>query len=77
MITFKITNTAGFDHDFFIGTPDQLSNNQTTGLPGLAAFESGTQTFTYTVDDNTANLQFACSLPGHYPLMHGTFNVQP
>ena len=76
-LTFAITNSAGFNHDFYIGTADQLSNNQTAGLPGVAPFESGTQQFTYTVTDATANLQFACTVPGHYGTMHGTFNVQP
>jgi uncharacterized cupredoxin-like copper-binding protein len=76
-VTFQITNSAGFDHDFYIGTADQLSNNQTAGLPGVPAFSTGTQQFTYTVTDGTATLQFACTLPGHYPTMHGSFNVKP
>jgi uncharacterized cupredoxin-like copper-binding protein len=54
-----------------------LSTDQTTGLPGVPMFASGTQQFTYMVTDATAKLQFACTVPGHYPLMHGTFNVQP
>ena len=76
-VTFQITNTAGFDHDFYIGTADQLQNNQTAGLPGVAPFSTGTQQFTYTVTDATATLQFACTLPGHYNTMHGSFTVQP
>jgi uncharacterized cupredoxin-like copper-binding protein len=76
-VTFQITNSAGFDHDFYIGTPDQLKNNQTAGLPGVPAFSSGTQQFTYTVTDATATLQFACTLPGHYVTMHGSFTIQP
>jgi uncharacterized cupredoxin-like copper-binding protein len=76
-VIFKITNSAGFAHDFYIGTPDQLSTNQTSCLTGIPSFESGKQQFTYTVTDDTANLQFACTLPGHYQLMHGTFNVTP
>jgi len=76
-VHFKITNSAGFDHDFYIGTPDQLSQNQVSGLPGIPTFQSGTQEFDYTVTADTANLQWGCSLPGHYPLMHGTFTVEP
>lgn len=76
-VTFQITNSAGFSHDFYIGTADQLSPNQTAGLPGVAPFDSGTQQFTYTVTDATATLQFACTLPGHYSTMHGTFNLTP
>lgn len=65
------------DHNFYIGPAAQLEDEQTTGLPGIPTFESGTQEFTYTVTADTANLEFACSLLGHYPVMHGTFNVQP
>ncbi len=76
-LTFQLANSAGFSHNFYIGTADQLSTNQTAGLPGVAAFDSGTMQFTYTVTDATATLQFACTLPGHYSTMHGTFNVTP
>ena len=71
-ITFQITNTAGFTHDFYIGPTDKLSQNQTAGLPGVPEFQSGTQTFTYTVTDETATLQFGCTVPGHFAVMHGT-----
>jgi uncharacterized cupredoxin-like copper-binding protein len=75
-ITFRITNTAGYDHNFYIGPPEQLSTNNTAGLSGIPAFTSGTQEFQYTVTAETANLEFACTLPGHYPSMHGTFVVE-
>jgi hypothetical protein len=76
-IHFKITNTAGFQHDFYIGPPDQLGQNLVSGLPGVPSFDSGTQEFDYTVTADTANLQFGCSLTFHYPTMHGTFTVEP
>lgn len=77
-VTFEVTNTAGFAHNFYIGSPDKLSSNQTAGLSGIPDFTQGTKTLTYTVTADTANLQFACTLPGHYPTMHGTFElVQP
>jgi uncharacterized cupredoxin-like copper-binding protein len=76
-VHFKITNSAGFDHDFFIGPADQLGQNLVAGLPGVPSFTSGTQEFDYTVTADTANLQWGCSLPGHYPTMHGTFSVAP
>ncbi len=74
-VTFKITNTAGFDHDFFIGPPDKLSGNDVTGLQGIPAFDSGTQELTYTVPADVTNLEFACTLPGHYPSMHGSLTA--
>jgi hypothetical protein len=71
-----VTNTAGFDHDFFIGPPDKLSGNNTEGLQGIGAFSSGTQELTFTIPSEVSNLEFACTLPGHYPSMHGTFSKQ-
>ena len=74
-MTFKITNTAGFSHDFYIGPPDKLSGNDVTGLQGIPAFDSGTQELTYTVPADVTNLEFACTLPGHYPSMHGSLTA--
>jgi uncharacterized cupredoxin-like copper-binding protein len=76
-IHFVINNTAGFDHDFFIGTADQLSQGTTSGLPGVPPFQSGSQKFDYEVTADTDGLQFACTVPGHYQSMHGTFKVVP
>ena len=76
-VHFRITNTAPFQHDFYIGPGDLLGQNLVAGLPGLASFDAGTQEFDYTVTADAANLQWGCSLPGHYPNMHGTFTVEP
>ncbi|MCY7418761.1 MAG: multicopper oxidase domain-containing protein [Chloroflexi bacterium] len=76
-IHFVISNSAGFDHDLYIGTADQLMQRDVAGLPGVPAFTTGTLEFDYTVTPATAGLQFACTVPGHYPLMHGTFTVEP
>jgi hypothetical protein len=74
--TFRITNDAGFAHNFYIGPPDRLAANDVSGLPGVADFVEGTQEFEYTVDEETASLEFACTVPGHYQPMHGTFTVE-
>jgi uncharacterized cupredoxin-like copper-binding protein len=76
-VHFVIDNTAGFAHDFFIGPPDALAQNQIGGLPGIPEWSSGIQEFDYVVTADTANLEFACTLPGHYPMMHGTFTLVP
>lgn len=73
--TFQISNTAGFAHDFYIGTPDDLKAGNTGNLKGLAQFVSGTQSFTYTFD-SAGPLGFGCTLPGHYQSMNGLFNIQ-
>lgn len=76
-VHFVLDNTAGFPHNFFIGTPDQLSQNQVAGLPGIPDWSSGVQEFDYVVTAETAGLEFACTVPGHYGPMHGTFTVAP
>jgi hypothetical protein len=71
--TFRVTNTAGYPHNFFIGAPDDLEANNKPELTGVDDFNSGTQEFTYTFEGDPAQFQFACTVPGHYPLMHGNF----
>jgi uncharacterized cupredoxin-like copper-binding protein len=74
-VTFRVTNSAGFDHNFYLGAEDVLSTTTTTSsadLPGIATFASGTQEFTYTFE-TTDPLQYACIIPAHYAPMHGDF----
>jgi hypothetical protein len=73
---FRITNEAGLAHNFYIGPPDRLAANDVSGLTGIPDFTEGTEEFEYTVDEETASLEFACTVPGHYPSMHGTFTVE-
>ncbi len=77
-IEFEVTNTAGFTHNFFIGPESELST--TTGdlpdAPGIPEFTEGTQTLTWTVPQDATGLQFACTVPGHYPTMHGDFVIK-
>jgi len=73
--TFRITNSAGFDHDFRVGTDEQLRIGG-HDLPGLMPFSAGTKEFSYTFDTDGA-LAFGCTIPGHYALMKGTFAVVP
>jgi uncharacterized cupredoxin-like copper-binding protein len=72
-IRFVLDNTANFSHDFFIGPPDALSAGTTDGLPGVEPWDSGVQEFEYVVTADTATLEFACTVPGHYQTMHGSF----
>jgi len=76
VVQFQVTNTAGFDHDFYVGAAADLSSDNRANLKGLAPFASGTQTFTWTVPASGA-FQFACTLPGHYATMHGDFDIVP
>jgi hypothetical protein len=74
-IHFVLDNTAGFSHDFYIGPPDALSSGTVEGLPGVEAWDSGVKEFDYVVTAETAQLEFACTVPGHYQSMHGSFAV--
>jgi hypothetical protein len=74
-IHFVLDNTAGFAHDFWIGPPDQLAAGTVDGLEGVPEWDSGVQEFDYVVTADTANLQFGCTVPGHFQSMHGSFKV--
>ena len=73
--TFEVTNTAGFDHDFFIGSDADLSAGA-ADLSGIQAWSSGPRDFQYTFD-GPGPLAFGCTIPGHYALMKGSFDIQP
>ncbi len=73
-IQFEIDNTAGFDHNFYIGTPDELAVPNATTDTGIPTWQSGIQTLTWTVTGD--GLQFACTVPGHYSTMQGNIVVQ-
>jgi uncharacterized cupredoxin-like copper-binding protein len=74
--TFRITNSANFAHDFYIGTAQDLQSRNTQNLKGIPEFNSETKEFEYTFA-TSGSLQFACTVPGHYTTMHGDFVLQP
>jgi mono/diheme cytochrome c family protein len=72
-IEFHVINNSGLQHNLHIAAEDVLSTApQENDLPGIEPFTEGTKTFTYTVD-NTDQLQFACTVLGHYVAMNGDF----
>jgi mono/diheme cytochrome c family protein len=77
-VEFQLTNTADFLHNFYIGPESELSTvtGDLPDAPGVPGFETGTQTFTWTVPEDASGLQFACTVPGHYPTMHGDIVIQ-
>ena len=75
-IEFVVNNSAGFDHNFWIGTPDVLSVPNAETDVGIPTWQSGEQTVTWTVPDDGGALQFACTVPGHYTTMHGDIVIQ-
>ena len=76
-IEFAVDNLAGFDHNFWIGTAEELQGSFAETDVGIPVWQSGVQTITWTVPDDGAEvLQFACTVPGHYTPMHGNFQLQ-
>ena len=73
-------NTAGFDHDFVIGSAEEVSVPNAETDVAIPKWQSGVQTLTWTVPaaaDAPADLQFACTIPGHYAAgMHGNIVIQ-
>ncbi len=81
-VQFEVTNSATFSHNFYIGPKEVLSTTMGDIPDGLGIPEftgpDTTQTFTWTVPAaETEDLQFACTVPGHYGTMHGIFVIQP
>ncbi len=74
-VTFRIDNTAGFDHNFYIGTDEQLIVPSATTDVGIPTWQTGVQELTWVVPADITGLKFGCTVPGHYALMQGTFSV--
>ncbi len=74
--TFEVTNEGGLEHNFYIGPAEQLQSNDVAELPGIPNFLEGTQSFEYTATAETAGLEFACTVPGHYEPMHGSLVIE-
>jgi hypothetical protein len=74
-LLIRVDNTAGFDHSFFIGTEEELSQPQATTDVGIDVWTSGTRELTWTVPDDPGGLMFGCTVPGHFQLMHGDIVV--
>jgi hypothetical protein len=73
-VQFEIDNTAGFDHNFYIGSADQLGIPNGTTETGIPTWQSGVQRVTWTATAD--GLQFACTVPGHSSTMQGSIVIQ-
>jgi uncharacterized cupredoxin-like copper-binding protein len=74
-VIFRVDNTAGFEHDFWIGTDEQLSVPNGTTDVGIPKWTSGVQELEWVVPDDVSGLKFGCTVPGHYNTMQGTFTA--
>lgn len=72
-ILFRVYNSAGFDHNFYIGTESQLDEPQATTDVGIPSWYSGVRELEWAVPDDISGLMYGCTVPGHFPVSHGTF----
>ncbi|CAN5567158.1 hypothetical protein BH23CHL8_BH23CHL8_01320 [soil metagenome] len=75
-VLFRVDNTAGFDHNLYIGTDAELSAPNATTDVGIPTWESGVQELEWSVPEDISGLKFGCTVPGHYTTMQGTFSPQ-
>ena len=76
-VVFRIDNTAGFAHNFWIGADEDLQVANGATDVGLPDWEAGVQELEWVVPEDLTGLRFACTVPGHYLLMQGDFTVTP
>ena len=74
-VIFRIDNTAGFQHNFWIGEDSQLSVPAATTDIGIPDWTTGTEELEWVVPDDITDLKFACTVPGHYYTMQGVFTL--
>lgn len=74
---FRITNTLSFGHNFFIGAAKDLAAREYDRLHGVEAWAEGVREVVYTFEPGGPPLQFACTIAGHYGLMHADIVVEP
>jgi uncharacterized cupredoxin-like copper-binding protein len=76
-VLFRVDNVSNFEHNLYIGDDAQLSAPSATTDIGIPTWTSGIAELEWVVPDDFAGLKFGCTVPGHYPLMQGTFTVSP
>jgi uncharacterized cupredoxin-like copper-binding protein len=76
-VVFRIDNTAGFPHNFYIGPDDDLRVMGGTTDTGIPDWDIGVQELEWVVPDDVSDIRFACTVPGHYFTMQGDFTVTP
>jgi uncharacterized cupredoxin-like copper-binding protein len=76
-VMFRVHNTAGFDHSFYIGSEQELERPMGSTDTGIPTWTQGVRELAWTVPDDVTGLLFGCTVPGHFVLMHGVFVVTP
>lgn len=73
---FRIASPGYWDHNFFIGAAEDLAGQEYSRLHGVHLWSAGERIVVYTFQPSE-QVQFACTLAGHYGSMHGDFVIEP
>jgi hypothetical protein len=76
-VLFRIDNTAGFAHNFWIGLDEEVNLPNAATDIGIPDWDSGIAELEWVVPEDITDLRFSCTVPGHYLLMQGDFVVTP
>jgi uncharacterized cupredoxin-like copper-binding protein len=76
-VVFRVHNSAGFVHNFYVGSEEELEVPEGTTDAGTEMWYEGVQELEWRVPDDVSGLMFGCTVPGHFVPMHGTFVVAP
>ena len=68
-VVFRIDNTAGFAHNFYIGTDAELMVADAETEVGIPEWGRGTRELVWSVPDDIAGLRFGSTVPGFYHTM--------
>ena len=74
-ILFRVRNTAGFSHNFYIGRKALLKQPNGTTRVGIPDWDRGLRELEWTVPANADKLMFGCTIPGHFFLEQGRFTT--
>ena len=71
---FEVENLGQRQHNFWIGAAEDLAGQEYDRLTGTHLWSGGRRSIVYTFEPGE-KVQWACTLAGHYGLMHGDFVV--
>jgi hypothetical protein len=73
---FDVGNLGPRQHNFWIGAAEDLAAREYDRLTGTHLWSEGRRSIVYSFKAGQ-KVQWACTLAGHYGLMHGDFVITP
>jgi hypothetical protein len=72
-VLFRVDNTAGFDHNFYVGSEHELEEPEGVTDTGISTWTEGVRELEWIVPSDVSGLMFGCTVPGHFTPTHGIF----